>query len=303
MQYFPLFVDTQALRVLIIGAGDVASRKLDLLCRTEASVRVIAIDVCQDTLNYVNQNRITLEQRPVSDSDITGYDLIYLCTADKQLNERLASIAKRQGIWANVVDNPKHCRFITPSIVDRGRLQIAISTAGAAPVYARELRARLESWLPLSINPLFDFIAEHRKEVQQRLPVFKQRRVFWEHFFKRNAERFDENTPEHYQACFSLQTTRGELLLIDTSTPADLLPIGAMPYLQKIEVTYATSPVPFELNELLRRDASFLAEFDDDMIEQQLTTGESCLVYGDPAEMQRLSEQFVDARYLRPGSF
>ncbi|MCG9729752.1 bifunctional precorrin-2 dehydrogenase/sirohydrochlorin ferrochelatase [Shewanella sp. Isolate13] len=303
MQYFPLFVDTQSLRVLIIGAGDVASRKLDLLCRTEANIDVIAVDVCQDTLNYVNQERITLEQRPVNDSDITGYDLIYLCTADKRLNERLATIAKEQDIWVNVVDNPKFCRFITPSIVDRGRLQIAISTAGASPVYARELRARLESWLPRSISPLFDFIAQHRQEVQKRLPVFQHRRRFWELFFKRNAERFDDDTLSHYEASFSLQMSRGELLLIDSSTPADLLPLGAMPYLQKIEVTYSKLRVPIELNELLRRDANFRSSFDEHTIEQQLAAGESCLVYGDKVDILRLTEQFPDARYLRPGAF
>lgn len=303
MQYFPLFVDTQSLNVLIVGAGDVASRKLDLLCRTEANIDVIAVDVCQDAQNYVDQGRITLEQRPVSDSDIAAYDLIYFCTANKQLNERLAEIAKQQGIWANVVDNPKHCRFITPSIIDRGRLQIAISTAGATPVYARELRARLESWLPHSITPLFDFIAEHRLEVQQRLPVFKNRRVFWEQFFARNAERFDDDTEGHYQSSFALQAGRGELLLIDSSTVANLLPIGAMPYLQKIDITYSKQQLPFELNELVRRDASFSQAYNDESIEQQLAAGEVCLVYDDSDEILRLSQQFPDAKYLKPGSF
>ncbi|WP_299810084.1 bifunctional precorrin-2 dehydrogenase/sirohydrochlorin ferrochelatase [uncultured Shewanella sp.] len=303
MQYFPLFVDTQSLKVLIVGAGDVASRKLDLLSRTEANIHVIAVDVCHDTLNYLEQSRITLEQRAVSDADIQDYDLVYLCTADKRLNERLAGIAKEQGIWANVVDNPKYCRFITPSIVDRGRLQIAISTAGAAPVYARELRSRLESWLPQSITPLFDFIAERRQEVQQRLPVFKHRRVFWEQFFSRNAERFDDDTENHYQKSFALEPARGELLLIDSSTSAELLPIGAMPYLQKIDITYSSKPVPFEFNELLRRDASYAASFDDKTIEHKLAAGESCLVYGDSDEILRLARQFPAAKLIRPGHF
>ncbi|MGS0677258.1 precorrin-2 dehydrogenase/sirohydrochlorin ferrochelatase family protein [Shewanella sp. 125m-1] len=303
MQYFPLFVDTQSLKVLIVGAGDVASRKLDLLTRTEASINVIATEACQDTLNYAQSKRISLALRAVNDADITDCDLVYLCTADTELNERLAEIAKAQGIWANVVDNPKFCRFITPSIVDRGRLQIAISTAGAAPVYARELRARLESWLPLSITSLFDFIAERRQEVQHRLPVFKQRRIFWEQFFNRNGSRFDAKTESHYETSFSMESTVGELLLIDSSTPAHLLPIGAMPYLQKIEVTYSTQALPFELNELLRRDASLSDVFNDESIALQLTKGESCLVYGDIDEIRHLAKQFPAAKYLQPGSF
>ena len=209
----------------------ICMKKLDLLCRTQAQIKVIALDVCQDTQAYVDAGRISLEKRGVMQTDIQDCDLLYLCTANTELNEQLAVVAKQQGIWANVVDNPKFCRFITPSIVDRGRLQIAISTAGAAPVYARELRARLESWLPQSITPLFDFIAERRTEVQQRLPVFKQRRVFWEQFFQRNDTRFDDHTEMHYQSSFEMNQQRGELLLIDADTDASLLPIGAMPYL------------------------------------------------------------------------
>lgn len=303
MQYFPLFVDTQSLKVLIVGAGDVASRKLDLLSRTEASIHVIAVDICPDTLNYVKQKRISLMQRAVRDADIYGYDLIYLCTADKRLNERLAGIAQEQGIWVNVVDNPKFCRFITPSIVDRGRLQIAISTAGAAPVYARELRARLESWLPLSLSPLFDFIAERREDVQQRLPVFKQRRVFWEQFFSRNDSRFDVDTQSHYDASFTLQVSQGELLLIDSDTAPEMLPIGAMPYLQKIEVTYSRLSLPFALNEMLRRDASYCDSFDESAIAALLAKGDSCLVYADTDEIAHLRKHFPTAKHLQAGSF
>lgn len=182
MQYFPLFVDTQSLKVVIVGAGDVASRKLDLLCRTEAVITVVAPEVSDEVLAYAKQGRIALEQRPVEAEDIEGISLLYMATADEQLNQHYAEVASSKGVWVNVVDSPELCRFITPSIVDRGRLIVAISTAGAAPVFARDLRAKLESLLSPSIAPLFDFIASKRAEVQSRLPVFKQRKLFWERF-------------------------------------------------------------------------------------------------------------------------
>ncbi len=144
MQYFPLFVDTTKLKVLLIGAGEVASRKLALLARTEAEIVVIATDISAEISRWAEQGRITLLNRSVNTDDIRGVDLVYLATADDKLNAELACIADERNIWVNVVDSPELCRFITPSIVDRGRLQIAISTAGAAPVFARELRARLE---------------------------------------------------------------------------------------------------------------------------------------------------------------
>ncbi|QQX81886.1 bifunctional precorrin-2 dehydrogenase/sirohydrochlorin ferrochelatase [Shewanella sp. KX20019] len=302
MQYFPLFVDTQSLKILIVGAGDVASRKLDLLCRTEAEVHVIALELNAEVIAYQQQGRITLEQRPVSEYDIESWDLVYLATADRSLNEMLANVAKQRNIWVNVVDNPSFCRFITPSIVDRGRLQIAISTAGAAPVYARELRARLESWLPQSITPLFDFIAEHRQDVQTRLPIFKQRRLFWQRFFKLNQSRFDENTTAHYQASFSQQDGQGELLLLDPNIDAELLPIAAMPYLQKLDIVFSKHSIPHSLNELLRRDAARDSNWSVNSLEQALNAGEHCLVCADVAEVKRLAILFPGAKRFQVGA-
>lgn len=302
MQYFPLFVDTQSLKVLIVGAGEVASRKLDLLCRTDADIHVIARDCSNEVLAYQHKGRISLEEREVSSEDVNGWDLVYLATADKALNEQLATLAQQRGIWVNVVDNPEFCRFITPSIIDRGRLQIAISTAGAAPVFARELRSRLESWLPQSIVPLFDFIAERRSDVQQRLPVFKERRVFWERFFKLNQSRFDAETAKHYQDSFSLSKVKGELILLDSEIEAELLPIAAMPYLQKLDTIFSSVRLPHALNELLRRDAARETAVKDRELAQTLDNGEHCLVYADPDEINRLSVLFPQAIRFKMGS-
>lgn len=302
MQYFPLFVDTQSLKVLIVGAGDVASRKLELLSRTDAEIHVIARDCSNEVLAYQHEGRISLEEREVNSEDVYGWDLVYLATADKTLNEQLATLAQQRNIWVNVVDNPDFCRFITPSIIDRGRLQIAISTAGAAPVFARELRSRLESWLPQSITPLFDFIAERRNDVQQRLPVFKERRVFWERFFKLNQSRFDADTPNHYQDSFSLSKVKGELVLLDTEIDAELLPIAAMPYLQKLDTIFGSIALPHTLNELLRRDAARSVIVNDKELKQALDGGEHCLVYAEVDEIDRLSVLFPQARRFIMGA-
>jgi len=302
MQYFPLFVDTQSLNVLIVGAGEVASRKLDLLSRTDANIHVIAKVVCSEVQAYQGRGRITLEERAVLNEDINQWDLVYLATADNQLNEQLAMLATKRGLWVNVVDNPEFCRFITPSIIDRGRLQVAISTAGAAPVFARELRARLESWLPQSITPLFDFIAERRQDVQKRLPIFKERRVFWERFFDLNQSRFDSQTQTHYDASFSLSDPQGALFLIDSEVEPALLPIAAMPYLQKLDIIFSERALPHALNELLRRDAARSAGGSDVELKQALATGEQCLVYAASAENDRLMQVFPDAQRFKAGA-
>ncbi|MEC4725970.1 bifunctional precorrin-2 dehydrogenase/sirohydrochlorin ferrochelatase [Shewanella sp. D64] len=302
MQYFPLFVDTTQLKILLIGAGEVASRKLELLARTEASICVIAVDISSEVQTYADNKRISLVQRTVVDEDIIGVDLVYLATANNELNTRLAHLATKTGIWVNVVDNPGLCRFITPSIVDRGRLQIAISTAGAAPVFARELRSRLESWLPHSLTNLFDFVAERRKEVQDKLPIFKQRKLFWEHFFRANGDKFDERTALYYEDSFQHLVTEGEMLLIDDNTPIAMLPIAAMSLMQKLDHVFANEELPLALNELVRRDATRSPLLATNELSLLLKAGKRNLVYADADKIAQLKAHFPMAKHLKPGS-
>jgi len=301
MQYFPLFVDTAKLKVLLVGAGEVASRKLTLLARTEAEIVVIANDISDEVAQWAEQGRIKLIHRSVLTTDIQGVDLIYLATADEKLNAELASVADGLGIWVNVVDSPSLCRFITPSIIDRGRLQIAISTAGAAPVFARELRARLESWLPQSLSPLFDFVASKRKDVQQRLPDFKQRKLFWEHFFKANGDKFDIDTSVHYESGFDNLSINGEILLIDTETQAALLPIAALPLMQKLDFIFCSDELPFTLNEFIRRDAERggLPSFSE--LSKRYEAGQRSLIYADKERVNQFKAYFPMAKHLKTG--
>ncbi|GGP59732.1 precorrin-2 dehydrogenase/sirohydrochlorin ferrochelatase family protein [Shewanella saliphila] len=302
MQYFPLFVDTQGLRVLLVGAGEVATRKLDLLARTDAVIHVIAPDIAADIDTYHQQGRIRLSRRPVTQDDIADIDIVYLATANEQLNMDFADIANDRGIWVNVVDNPGYCRFITPSIVDRGRLVVAISTAGAAPVFARTIRSRLETMLPASLAPLFDFVASKREEVQQSLAGVKDRRLFWERFFNSNQDRFDNLTEQRYADAFKDMTRQGEILLLTERTPANLLPIAAMPLLQKLDVIFSDEPLNSEINELLRRDANRtqIPKLSD--IANQYEQGDRMLIVAAPDKIAQLIAYFPMAKHLRPGA-
>lgn len=302
MQYFPLFVDTVNLNVLLVGAGDVASRKLALLTRTEASIHVIAPEVNPEVQRYADTGRILLSQREVVHADIQNYDLVYLATANDSLNAELATLATARGIWVNAVDNPAFCRFITPSIVDRGRLVVAISTAGAAPVFARTIRSRLESSLPQSLKPLFDFVADRRVEVQDKLDSTSKRRLFWERFFDTNGDRFDSRTAEYYHNAFNNLVSRGEILLLDDSASVDLLPLAAMPLLQRLDWIYSQGELSDELAELVRRDANrgelpALSE-----LSQQYEQGTRMLLVADTQKISQLKAHFPMAKHLRPGA-
>jgi precorrin-2 dehydrogenase / sirohydrochlorin ferrochelatase len=306
MQYFPLFVDTKALSVLIVGAGEVASRKLALLARTDARIHILAPETTAEVDAFEAEARITLERRPATVEDMQGFDLIYLATADQQLNIQLAGAATQSGIWCNVVDNPKFCRFITPSIIDRGRLVVAISTAGAAPVFARSLRARLESWLPQSLSPLFDFVAQRRDEVQQKVADPKARRLLWEHFFDLNGDRWDQDTGKHFQQAIALaqedSQRQGRLLLLDTGIEAQWLPLAVMPLFSQLDSIYSNLSIPFELNELLRRDANREAIPHFTQLAGRLAEGERMLIYANPAEIAALQDLCPQAQCIKPGS-
>ncbi|MCH1919811.1 bifunctional precorrin-2 dehydrogenase/sirohydrochlorin ferrochelatase [Shewanella sp. A3A] len=302
MQYFPIYLDTRTVKVLIIGAGEVACRKLDLLSRTQATIEVIAPDVTDDVQRYADEGRIALAQRAVETDDLQHRDLIYIATANHTLNLSLAAKAKELGVWVNVVDTPAACDFITPSIVDRDRLVIAISTAGAAPIFARDLRGKLEAMLPNSLAPLFDFIAEKREEVQQRLPSGAERRRFWERFFSTNGERFDSNTLQRYQQSFTEASSQGELLLIAETTAAQLLPLAALPLLQRIDRVVAVADISPELQELLRRDAERAAPMADSELVSAWQAGQRLLLVVDDVELGRLKAAFPFAKHLRPGA-
>jgi precorrin-2 dehydrogenase / sirohydrochlorin ferrochelatase len=306
MQYFPLFVDTKALSVLIVGAGEVASRKLALVARTDARIHILAPETTAEVDAFEAEGRITLERRPATLEDMQGFDLIYLATANEQLNIDLAGAATQAGIWCNVVDNPKYCRFITPSIIDRGRLVVAISTAGAAPVFARSLRARLESWLPQSLSPLFDFVAQRRDEVQQKVAAPKARRLLWEHFFDLNGDRWDQDTGKHFQQAIALaqdnSQRQGRLLLLDTDIEAQWLPLAVMPLFSQLDSIYSNLSIPFELNELLRRDANREAIPHFTQLAERLAEGERMLIFANPVEIAALQDLCPQAQCIKPGS-
>ena len=307
MRYFPLFADTKGMKILIVGAGDVASRKLALLKRTDAEITVIAPEISRFIETEAEKNAIVLHKRSIEVKDIKNFDLIYLAMADEATNERFAAIAKQKHIWVNVVDTPSLCDFITPSIVDRGALVVAISTAGAAPVYARELRSRLESFLPNSLSSLLDFITEKRIDVQSKFDSVRDRRLFWEKFFVANGDRFDNQTAKHYLKSFSETESEteniGELLLLNLDVDVPCLPLAVLPLFQRLDAILSDHQLPVELNELLRRDADREPLPINDDISEMLKRGERVLIFADAAQNEQLKINFPQAHYLLPSRF
>lgn len=141
---FPIFLKLEGKGCLVVGAGKVGEPKIAGLLDTGACIRVVAIDASPSVCEWARSGKIELELRPFQPSDLEGTFLAVVATASRTLNERVYSEAQKRGVLCNVVDVPDLCDFYYPSVVRRGDLQIAVSTAGQSPSLAQNIRQQLE---------------------------------------------------------------------------------------------------------------------------------------------------------------
>ena len=141
---FPMFVKLAARQVLVVGAGNVGESKIAGLLETGARIRAIALQAGPAVREWGREGKIALELRPFKPEDLDGAFLAVVATSSRTLNERVYHEAQRRGVLCNVVDVPDLCDFFYPSVVRRGDLQIAVSTAGNSPSLAQKIRQQLE---------------------------------------------------------------------------------------------------------------------------------------------------------------
>ncbi len=180
MRYFPLFADLDAAGVLVAGGGEQAAQKVRLLRKTSARITVVAETVTDELRDLAQQNAIAIVPRAFLAGDLDGQRLAYAATGDRALDAAVSQAAQARGIPVNVVDVPELSTFITPAIVDRAPVTVAIGTEGAAPVLAREIKTRLESWLPANLGALASRAQSLRSVVADSIPDGRARRRLWE---------------------------------------------------------------------------------------------------------------------------
>src|SRR5262249_44562217 len=141
---FPMFVKLDGRRVLVVGAGNIAEQKISTLLSTGANIHVVAREANHRIRQLATEGSITLSERIFRNSDLDGVFMIVVATSCADLNREIYREAQRRGILCNVVDVPDQCDFYYPAVVQRGDLQIAISTSGQSPSLAQQIRVRLE---------------------------------------------------------------------------------------------------------------------------------------------------------------
>jgi len=139
-----MFLKLSARPCLVVGAGAVAESKIASLLEASARVRVVALEATEQVRSWSQSNIIEWRQRAFEPGDLDGMFLVVAATSSTELHERIFAEATRRGVLCNIVDVPPLCDFYYPSVVQRGPLQIAISTAGLSPALAQRLRKQLE---------------------------------------------------------------------------------------------------------------------------------------------------------------
>ena len=265
MKRFPLFVNLDKLPVLVVGGGEIAERKINLIIKANANVEVLARKFTPNVEQIISKKKLKKIKKSLDISTLSSnYSLIIAATDNKQVNKKLFNFAKKNNILINVVDQPELCTCTFGSIVERGDLVVAISTGGSAPVFARKLREKLETLLPQSTKQLIDFSSTIREKVIRSFSQFNKRRIFWELFFdnfatKKNITK-SNLTKLSNQLIKSLRNKNsGEVFLVGAG-PGDpeLLTLRALHLIQKADVCIYDNLVSKDILELVRRDAHMI---------------------------------------------
>ena len=265
MRYFPIFVDLDGRDVLIVGGGEKALQKLRLLTKTTARIRVVAEDIAPDIARLEREPPLVLERRVFAEADVVGAAMVFAASDDPQADAKVSAAAKAHGVPVNVVDAPRDSTFIMPAIVDRDPVVVAIGTGGAAPILAREIKAKVEAWLPAGFGSVAARAMTMRVRIHEAIADPVARRHAWERLLQgvwRSAvlagddKGADAELERQLAAVRAGAETAGSVALIGCGPgEPDLLTLKAQQRLQEADVLVVDRLVNPAILEYARRDA------------------------------------------------
>jgi uroporphyrin-III C-methyltransferase/precorrin-2 dehydrogenase/sirohydrochlorin ferrochelatase len=263
MEFLPLFHNLRGSRVLVVGGGEIALRKSRLIADAGAVLRVVAPEIEAQLSELVVQSGGEMILRGYSECDLDGCVLIIAATDDQPLNAQVSRDARLRCVPVNVVDAPALCTVIFPAIVDRSPLVIAVSSGGDAPVLARLIRAKLETWIPSSYGQLAGLAARFRNQVKGLFPNVQQRRAFWEDVFQgaiADRQLAGQGAEAERMLIAKIAgeppSETGEVYLVGAGPgDPDLLTFRALRLMQQADVVLYDRLVAPTILDLCRRDA------------------------------------------------
>jgi len=265
MDFLPVFMNVRSQPCLVVGAGEIASRKIQMLLNAEASIEVVAPKACAAVEAMIAEGKISWTKRNFEDADIQHKRLVISATNRAEVNEHVSALANQYNLPVNVVDAPNLCSFIVPSIIDRSPIVVAVSSGGSSPVLARLLRARLETMIPATYGRLAQLVDGFRSRVKEKFSSTLERRRFWEIILQgpvaelmfagqeKQAKSYLEKAVSEGEALIEGQ---GEVYLVGAGPgDPDLLTFRALRLLQQADVVVYDRLVSPPILEMARKDA------------------------------------------------
>jgi uroporphyrin-III C-methyltransferase/precorrin-2 dehydrogenase/sirohydrochlorin ferrochelatase len=262
MSLLPVFLKLDGRRCLVVGAGSVALDKIGGLLKTGLRLRVVAPIARPEIRQLASEGRFEWIQRPFEVADLDGNFLVIAATDSAQVNDAVYRGAVERGILANSVDDPPHCDFYFGSVVSRGALQIAISTAGESPAFAQRLRREIDEQLPGDLGPWLESLGRLRREVLATHPRGEARKALLHQLAQRQVCSA-ASCPSRRMALAPLRHktagSGGKIYLVGAG-PGDpeLLTVKALRLIQSAELILHDDLVPQTILRLAPPDAEII---------------------------------------------
>ncbi len=263
---FPAFFRVSGRTVAVFGNGDEAFAKVRLLRNTDAHIVAYAEDPEPDYRDYLAANKLDVIGASFAADQVDGAALVFAATGDEQQDQAIVTAARAARIPANAVDQPEFCDFLTPALVNRAPVAVAIGTEGAGPVLAQMIRARVDQMLSPSLGRLASLAVDYRDSVERLIPKGVSRRIFWRRFFTGAvADSVDAGdvSGARRSANALLSTSgraEGHVWLVGAGPGAeDLLTLRAQRVLMEADVIVYDALVPQAIVDMGRRDAERLS--------------------------------------------
>lgn len=263
MDIFPISLKLQQQPCLIVGGGHIAYRKAVLLQKAGAVISVVAPEIEASLLEIVQATAGQYVQAPFnSEIPLRSYRLVIAATNDARVNRQVFEDCEAENVLVNSVDDPPHCRFMVPAIIDRSPLIISVASNGTSPVLSRQIRTQLEATIPHGMGKLAEFSGKWRSAVKTKITNPDERRIFWEDLYASPLKEqvFNDNLAEAdrliEQALNEWQKPKGEVYLVGAG-PGDpeLLTLKALRLMQQADVVIYDRLVSAPIMDLCRRDA------------------------------------------------
>ena len=179
MAYYPVFLEMKGRPCLVIGGGEVACQKAFSLLACGAKVTVVSPQLGDGLKRLLRSGKIRWRKQTFKPEDLGNMELVVAATNQQPVNRLAWQTAKKKGLWINVVDRPRLCSFIVPSVLRRGKLVLAISTGGVSPALAKWIRRDLESRYSSEFGRLLQGMSRVRAQVRRKVGgVGRRKRVF-----------------------------------------------------------------------------------------------------------------------------